>query len=91
MHILIISTYGFDSHFPSRPEFLLARTLATIGHRVSAVEYHHNPKQPRQESYSENLTIYRCGTFGFFHVICGNSRRRCLLQILCMYIIYGTY
>ena len=66
MHILIISTYGFDPHFPSRPEFLLARTLATLGHRVSAVEYHHNPSQPRQELYSENLTIYRCGTFGFF-------------------------
>lgn len=66
MHILIISTYGFDPHFPSRPEFLLARTLATLGHRVSAIEYHHNPSQPRQEAYSDNLTIYRCGTFGFF-------------------------
>ena len=66
MHILIISTYGFDPHFPSRPEFLLARTLAALGHRVSAIEYHHNRTQPRQEAYSGNLTIYRCGTFGFF-------------------------
>lgn len=66
MHILIISTFGFDPHFPSRPEFVLARTLAAMGHTVSAVEYAHNPHLAPRQQLHPNLTIYRCGTFGFF-------------------------
>jgi len=66
MHILMISTFGFDPHFPSRPEFVLARTLAAQGHTVSAVEYAHNASMPAQHEFQPNLTIYRCRTFGFF-------------------------
>ncbi len=66
MHIVLLSTYGFDPHFPSRPEFVLARTLAEMGHTVSAIEYWHNPQQPKQQQFQENLTIYRCRTVGFF-------------------------
>lgn len=65
MHILMISTFGFDPHFPSRPEFLLARTLAAHGHTVSAVEYAHNADMPAQQEFLPNLTIYRCNTVGF--------------------------
>ena len=66
MHIMLISTYGFDPSFPSRPEFVLARTLADMGHTVSAVEYWHQPNQPQRAEYAPNLTIYRCRTTGFF-------------------------
>lgn len=65
MHILLISTYGFDTRFPSRPEFVLARALAELGHTVSAVEYWHTRTQPQTEVYQPGLTIYRCRTFGF--------------------------
>jgi len=66
MHIVLLSTYGFDPHFPSRPEFVLARTLAEMGHTVSAIEYWHNQQQPQTQQFQANLTIYRCRTFGFF-------------------------
>lgn len=66
MHIVLISTYGFDTRYPSRPEFVLARALAENGHTVSAIEYWHTPSQPQEEVYAPGLTIYRCRTFGFF-------------------------
>ena len=66
MHILMISTFGFDPHFPSRPEFVLARTLAAQGHTISAVEYAHNAAMPVRQEFQPNLTIYRCRTFGFY-------------------------
>ncbi|MBM4414605.1 MAG: glycosyltransferase family 4 protein [Chloroflexi bacterium] len=66
MHIMLISTYGFDPSFPSRPEFVLARTLAEMGHTVSAVEYWHQTEQPQRVEFASNLTIYRCKTTGFF-------------------------
>lgn len=66
MHIVLISTYGFDTRFPSRPEFVLARALAAQGHTVSAVEYWHTKEQPQEEHYQPGLIIYRCRTFGFF-------------------------
>ena len=65
MHILQISTYGFDPRFPSRPEFVLARTLADLGHKVDAIEYWHDPTQPQRVEFAPNLTIHRCRTFGF--------------------------
>lgn len=66
MHIVLISTFGFDPHYPSRPEFVLARTLARMGHTVSAIEYAHNQAMPSVQQFATNLTIYRCRTFGFF-------------------------
>ena len=66
MHIALLSTYGFDPHFPSRPEFVLARTLAEMGHTVSAIEYWHNQEHPQKQRFQANLTIYRCRTLGFF-------------------------
>lgn len=66
MHIVLISTYGFDPHYPSRPEFVLARTLAHMGHTVSAIEYAHNPQMPATQQIAPNLTVYRCRTFGFY-------------------------
>ncbi len=65
MQIIQISTYGFDSRYPSRPEFVLARTLAAQGHTVHAIEYWHDRTQPQIELHSPRLTIYRCRTFGF--------------------------
>ncbi len=65
MHILQISTYGFDPRFPSRPEFVLARTLAEMGHRVDAIEYWHDQSQPQRVEFAPNLTIHRCRTVGF--------------------------
>lgn len=65
MHIIQISTYGFDRRYPSRPEFVLARTLAAQGHTVSAIEYWHDRTQPQIEVYAPGLTVYRCRTFGF--------------------------
>lgn len=66
MHIMIISTYGFDPAFPSRPEYVLAHAFAAQGHTVSAIEYAHNPQLPATQQLLPNLTIYRCRTFGFF-------------------------
>ncbi len=66
MHILLVSTYGFDTQFPSRPEFMLAQTLAEQGHTVSAIEYWHNRNTPQIEHYMPGFTIYRCRTVGFF-------------------------
>ena len=65
MQIIQISTYGFDRRYPSRPEFVLARTLAAQGHTVHAIEYWHDRTQPQVEVYAPGLTIYRCRTFGF--------------------------
>lgn len=65
MQIIQISTYGFDRRYPSRPEFVLARTLAAQGHTVHAIEYWHDRTQPQVEVYAPGLIIYRCRTFGF--------------------------
>jgi hypothetical protein len=55
MHILQISTYGFDPRFPSRPEFVLARTLAEMGHRVDAIEYWHDQSQPQRVEFAPKI------------------------------------
>lgn len=65
MNIIQISTFGFDTRFPSRPEFVLARTLAAQGHHVHAIEYWHDRTQPQIEVLASGLTVYRCRTFGF--------------------------
>ena len=65
MNIIQISTFGFDTRFPSRPEFVLARTLAAQGHQVFAIEYWHDRTQPQIEVLAPGLTVYRCRTFGF--------------------------
>jgi glycosyltransferase involved in cell wall biosynthesis len=65
VNIIQISTFGFDTRFPSRPEFVLARTLAAQGHTVSAIEYWHDRAQPQIEQLAPGLTVYRCRTFGF--------------------------
>ena len=66
VNIIQISTFGFDTRFPSRPEFVLARTLAAQGHTVHAIEYWHDRTQPQIEQLAPRLTVYRCRTFGFF-------------------------
>lgn len=69
MNILIISTYGFDPAFPSRPEYLQARALARRGHRVVAYEYY-APQYPgqaiRHAWLPGNVAVHRGATWGFF-------------------------
>lgn len=69
MKILIISTFGFDAAFPSRPEYLQARALAQRGHHVVAYEYY-APRYPGQAVRHAWLpgpvAVHRCSTWGFF-------------------------
>ncbi|HEU5012661.1 MAG TPA: glycosyltransferase family 4 protein [Roseiflexaceae bacterium] len=69
MNILLVSTYGFDARFPSRPEILQARALARRGHHVVAYEYY-DPRQTgrvaRHEWLPGNVALHRCRTWGFF-------------------------
>ncbi len=69
MRILLVSTYGFDARFPSRPEILQARALAQRGHHVVAYEYY-DPRQTgrvaRHEWLPGDVAVHRCRTWGFF-------------------------
>ncbi|MCS6882842.1 MAG: glycosyltransferase family 4 protein [Oscillochloridaceae bacterium] len=69
MRILIVTTYGFDPAFPSRPEQLQARALAARGHAVVAHEYL-DPRYPGQSHRHEwlpgNVPVHRAATLGFF-------------------------
>ncbi len=69
MHILLVSTFGFDAAFPSRPEYLQARALARRGHFVTAYEYY-APRYPGQSVRHAWLpgpvAVHRCATWGFF-------------------------
>ncbi|HMQ35613.1 MAG TPA: glycosyltransferase family 4 protein [Chloroflexaceae bacterium] len=69
MRILIVTTYGFDRAFPSRPEQLQARALARRGHSVVAHEYRDRryPGQtPRHEWLPGGVPVHRAPTYGFF-------------------------
>jgi glycosyltransferase involved in cell wall biosynthesis len=69
MHIVIVTTYGFDPAFPSRPEQLQARGLATRGHHILAYEYFDRryPGQSRRSDWLPGgVAVQRSNTLGFF-------------------------
>ncbi len=69
MKILIISTYGFDPAFPSRPEYVQARALVRRGHRVVAYEYYapqYSGQATRHAWLPGNVAVHRGATWGFF-------------------------
>jgi glycosyltransferase involved in cell wall biosynthesis len=69
MRILIVTTYGFDPAFPSRPEQLQARALMARGHTVVAHEYldRRYPGQSRRhELLPGGIPVHRAATLGFF-------------------------
>lgn len=69
MRILIVTTYGFDPAFPSRPEQLQARALMARGHTVIAHEYldRRYPGQSRRhELLPGGPPVHRAATLGFF-------------------------
>lgn len=69
MRILIVTTYGFDPAFPSRPEQLQARALAARGHTVVAHEYFDRryPGQSRRHEWLPGpVPVHRVTTLGFF-------------------------
>ncbi|PDW03080.1 glycosyltransferase family 4 protein [Candidatus Viridilinea mediisalina] len=69
MHILIVSTYGFDPAFPSRPEQLQARALVRRGHTVVAHEYRdrrYAGQTLRHEWLPAGIAVHRAPTYGFF-------------------------
>jgi glycosyltransferase involved in cell wall biosynthesis len=69
MKILIVTTYGFDPAFPSRPEQLQARALARRGHRVIAHEYRdrrYKGQTIRHEWLRGGVPVHRAPTYGFF-------------------------
>lgn len=69
MRILIVTTYGFDPAFPSRPEQLQARALVDRGHAVIAHEYldRRYPGQSRRHEWLSGLiSVHRAATLGFF-------------------------
>ena len=69
MRVLLVSTYGFDARFPSRPEILQARALARRCHHVVAYEYY-DPRQTgrvaRHEWLPGGVAVHRCRAWGFF-------------------------
>ncbi len=68
MKILIVTTYGFDPAFPSRPEQLQARALVQRGHQVVAHEYY-DPRYPGQSTrhvWLDGVAVHRAATLGFF-------------------------
>ncbi len=68
MRILIVTTYGFDPAFPSRPEQLQARALIERGHQVIGHEYldRRYPGQSiRHEWLEGGLPVHRAATLGF--------------------------
>ncbi|NNJ10927.1 glycosyltransferase family 4 protein [Chloroflexales bacterium ZM16-3] len=68
MKILIVTTYGFDPAFPSRPEQLQARALVRRGHRVVAHEYldRRYPGQSTRHEWLDGVPVHRAATLGFF-------------------------
>lgn len=69
MRVLIVSTYGFDPAFPSRPEQLQARALAARGHHVIAHEYldrRYPGQSTRHEWLPGGVPVHRAATLGFF-------------------------
>jgi glycosyltransferase involved in cell wall biosynthesis len=69
MNILIVTTYGFDPSFPSRPEQLQARALVRRGHHVAAHEYldrRYPGQSTRHEWLAGGLPVHRSATLGFF-------------------------
>ncbi|MEJ5346565.1 MAG: glycosyltransferase family 4 protein [Chloroflexus sp.] len=69
MRILIVTTYGFDPAFPSRPEQLQARALVARGHTVIAHEYFDRryPGQSRRHEWLPGpVPVHRSTTLGFF-------------------------
>lgn len=69
MRILIVTTYGFDPAFPSRPEQLQARALAARGHAVVAHEYldpRYSGQARRHEWLPGAVPVHRARTLGFF-------------------------
>jgi glycosyltransferase involved in cell wall biosynthesis len=69
MHITLVTTYGFDPAFPSRPEQLQARGLAARGHHVLAYEYF-DRRYAGQSRISDwlpgGIAVQRSHTLGFF-------------------------
>ena len=68
MRILIVTTYGFDPAFPSRPEQLQARALVRRGHAVIAHEYRdlrYAGQTPRHEWLPDGIPVHRAPTYGF--------------------------
>jgi glycosyltransferase involved in cell wall biosynthesis len=69
LRILIVTTYGFDAAFPSRPEQLQARALIARGHQVIAHEYRdrrYAGQTPRHEWLEGGIPVHRSITWGFF-------------------------
>jgi glycosyltransferase involved in cell wall biosynthesis len=69
MRILIVTTYGFDPAFPSRPEQLQARALVRRGHAVTAHEYldrRYPGQSQRHEWLPGPVPVHRAATLGFF-------------------------
>jgi glycosyltransferase involved in cell wall biosynthesis len=68
MNVLLVTTYGFDPAFPSRPEQLQARALVRRGHRVTAHEYldRRYPGQRRRHEWLDGVPVHRSATLGFF-------------------------
>ena len=68
MRILIVTTYGFDAAFPSRPEQIQARALVRRGHAVIAHEYRdrrYAGQTPRHEWLPGGIPVHRAPTYGF--------------------------
>ncbi len=69
MKILIVTTYGFDPAFPSRPEQVQARALMRRGHAVIAHEYRdqrYPGQRQRHEWLPGGVAVHRAPTYGFF-------------------------
>lgn len=69
MKLLIVTTYGFDPAFPSRPEQIQARALIRRGHTVFAHEYRDRryPGQSRPWDWlADGIAVHRAPTLGFF-------------------------
>lgn len=69
MKILIVTTYGFDPAFPSRPEQLQARALVRRGHQVVAHEYfdrRYPGQSTRHEWLPDGIPVHRARPYGFF-------------------------
>lgn len=68
MKILLVTTYGFDPAFPSRPEQLQARALLRRGHTVIAHEYldRRYAGQSRRHETLAGVPVHRSATLGFF-------------------------
>jgi glycosyltransferase involved in cell wall biosynthesis len=69
MNILIVTTFGFDPAFPSRPEQLQARALVRHGYKVVAHEYFdrgYPGQSTRHEWLPDGIPVHRARPLGFF-------------------------